>query len=231
MAALTLLDEPVQDLHPEALVPGGGRVVLVAPHPDDEVLALGGTLAQLAAAGREVVLYAVTDGDASHPGSATWTPALLRALRPVETAQALRRLGVSARVERLRFPDGAIVRHEEALARALDLHDADTVFVPWRHDGHADHEACARAALAAARRQGARCIEFPVWALVPGHPAHAGLPRCRMRRIRVGPRFLRAKAWAIESFRSQLMPDGDAAPVLTPQALEVWRGAGEWVMA
>ena len=39
-----------------------GRVVLVAPHPDDEVLALGGSLAMLARSGREVLVVAVTDG-------------------------------------------------------------------------------------------------------------------------------------------------------------------------
>jgi len=231
MAALAALHGPAAHVHPEALAPSQGRVVLVAPHPDDEVLALGGTLAQLAAAGREVVLYAVTDGDASHPGSANWTPPRLRDRRPMESAEALQRLGVAARVERLRLPDGAVEQHEAVLASALDLRAGDTVFVPWRHDGHADHEACARATLASARCRGARCIEFPVWALVPGHPAHARLQRCHMRRVRVERRFLGAKAWAIESFRSQLMPDGEVAAVLTPQALSVWRGAFEWVMA
>ena len=43
-------------------------VVIVAAHPDDEVLGAGGTMAMLAAAGARLRLVAVTDGEASHPG-------------------------------------------------------------------------------------------------------------------------------------------------------------------
>ncbi len=52
-----------------ALVPAGARAVMVAPHPDDEVLAVGGLLALLARAGAEVRVVAVTDGTASDGGS------------------------------------------------------------------------------------------------------------------------------------------------------------------
>ena len=48
------------------LVPGSARAVVVAPHPDDEILACGGLLQLLAQQGSEVLLVAVTDGDASH---------------------------------------------------------------------------------------------------------------------------------------------------------------------
>ena len=43
-------------------------VAVVAAHPDDEVLGVGGTMAMLAAAGARLRLIAVTDGEASHPG-------------------------------------------------------------------------------------------------------------------------------------------------------------------
>src|SRR6185312_15572981 len=41
--------------------------VIVAAHPDDEILGAGGTLARLAAGGARLRLVAVTDGEASHP--------------------------------------------------------------------------------------------------------------------------------------------------------------------
>ena len=53
----------------ETLVPVGARAVVVAPHPDDEVLAVGGLLAQLARLGGAIRVIAVTDGTASHRGS------------------------------------------------------------------------------------------------------------------------------------------------------------------
>ena len=49
-------------------VGGWPSVAVVAAHPDDEVLGVGGLLAMTAAAGAPIRLVAVTDGEASHPG-------------------------------------------------------------------------------------------------------------------------------------------------------------------
>jgi len=74
------------------LVPPGRRVVIVAPHPDDEVLGAGGLLAATAREGREQLLVAVTDGLGSHPGSRLWPASVLGAQRRGESAAALREL-------------------------------------------------------------------------------------------------------------------------------------------
>ncbi|GKT00997.1 PIG-L family deacetylase [Acidovorax sp. SUPP3434] len=216
---------------PESLVAPFSRVVVVAPHPDDEVLVLGGTVAQLARRGHEVLVYAVTDGEASHPGSHAWPAERLRHVRPQESADALAQLGIAATVVRLGLPDGGLAAEELALAAHLQLAPGDTVFVPWRHDGHPDHEACARAALAAARTVGACCIEYPVWALVPEHAAHARLRHRTLRRIAVADDLVQAKARAVRAFQSQIQPDGGVAPVLPPSALQAWSGRFEWAMA
>ncbi len=47
--------------------PPVGPIVVVAPHPDDELLAIGATLAAATDAGTEITIVAVTDGEASHP--------------------------------------------------------------------------------------------------------------------------------------------------------------------
>ena len=78
----------------EELVPPGARAVIVAPHPDDEVLGCGGLLQLLATAGRSMQLISVTDGSASHPGSQRWPVERLSVVRPQESAEALRRLGL-----------------------------------------------------------------------------------------------------------------------------------------
>ena len=216
---------------PSSLVAPGSRVVLVAPHPDDEIIAMGATIAALAHAGHEVLIVAVTDGEGSHPQSARWTPAALRETRPVETQLALQRMGIDARVLRLGLPDGGLPQHEKALAERLPIEPNDTVFVTWRHDGHPDHEACARASLAACRTVGAICIEFPVWSLVPSHPAHARLRHRMLQEVRVPAELAEAKRHAMAAFASQLLADGDTPPVLHEEALASWLGGNEWVMA
>ncbi|QHJ00711.1 PIG-L family deacetylase [Xylophilus rhododendri] len=221
-----------QSTTPEQLVPAGQRVVVLAPHPDDEVLALGATVAALARAGREVLIIAATDGEASHPHSTRWTPETLRTVRPHESELALRRLAISPQVLRLGLPDGGLPAHERKLAELLPLGSNDTVFVPWRHDGHPDHEACARAALSACRTVGARCFEFPVWSLVPSHAAHGRLLHRMLQRVEVPADLADAKRHAISAFASQLEPDEGTAAVLQQDALGAWQqGTAEWIMA
>ena len=216
---------------PRRLVAPGSRVVLVAPHPDDEIIAMGATIAALARDGHEILIVAVTDGEGSHPQSSRWTEDELRRVRPLETDLALQRMGIRARVLRLGLPDGGLQQHEKALAGRLPIEPDDTVFVTWRHDGHPDHEACARASLAACRTVGAVCIEFPVWSLVPSHPAHARLQFRTLQEVCVPADLVQAKRHAMGAFASQLSADGDTAPVLHGEALDSWLGRSEWILA
>jgi hypothetical protein len=82
-----------------------GRVIVVAPHPDDEILGAGGTVAQLVARGAEHIAVAVTDGEASHPMRGHE----LGRTRPLESDAAATRLGISAAMtHRLGQPDGGV---------------------------------------------------------------------------------------------------------------------------
>ncbi|WP_424188127.1 PIG-L deacetylase family protein [Actinokineospora sp. G85] len=86
--------------------PDDRPLVVVAPHPDDEVLGVGG----LMALSGQVRLIAVTDGEASHPGSSARTPAEMAATRRRETADALAVLGVSPRSSAWACPTAASTR-------------------------------------------------------------------------------------------------------------------------
>ncbi|HJZ09666.1 MAG TPA: PIG-L family deacetylase, partial [Trebonia sp.] len=70
---------------------GVTSAVVVAAHPDDEVLGAGGLISVLAAAGARLRLVAVTDGEASHRGRADQGDLVTR--RCNERAAALRELG------------------------------------------------------------------------------------------------------------------------------------------
>jgi LmbE family N-acetylglucosaminyl deacetylase len=177
----------------------GRRAVIVAPHPDDEVLGPGGTAALLAAAGLDLVAVAVTDGEASHPGRGRE----LRHARPLESSAAATLLGtVPSTQHRLRLPDGGV--DPRAVERQLTplLGEGDLVLGPWRRDGHPDHEAVALGCAAAARNVGARRLSYLVWAWHWAGPAD--LPWRRAMRVELGPELARRKQQAVRCFASQV---------------------------
>jgi LmbE family N-acetylglucosaminyl deacetylase len=198
------------------------RAIVVAPHPDDEVLALGGTMSLLAGAGADLELIAVTDGEGSHPGSMTVTRAELHERRPLETLAAIERLDVTfTYIHRLHVPDGKVRSHEEYVTEAIErCADPTTwIFAPWRFDGHPDHEASGRAAAAASRSSGAHLVEYLVWAWNCTSPGDGAVPWCDARSIALPPHLRRVKVDAIGEFRSQIEAFGGDPPVLPADVL------------
>ena len=168
------------------IVPVGRRLVIVSPHPDDEVLSAGGLLADCLAERRRAHVVAVTDGEASHPGSALWTPQILRSARSRERARALAVLGAAPdTLVRMGLPDGAVGAHRAALERGLDdqLDEHDIVVTPWRHDGHPDHEAVTAAVLAVQQRCAFEVWEAPIWMWQWERPSSMRIPWHRARRF------------------------------------------------
>ncbi|MDR5730785.1 PIG-L family deacetylase [Caballeronia sp. LZ025] len=212
------------EVAPAELVPSGGRAVVIAPHPDYEVLGIGGLLALLSKLSRSVLIVAVTDGTASHPHSTQWSPERLAAARPLETREALQRLKLrQVQVARLGLQDGAAEQIEPGLLGGLSkcLQSDDIVFAPWRCDGHPDHEAAGRAACLAADALGLPFVEVPLCAWHWASPDDARVPWSRARRIVLDDATHARKLLAVQAFRSQLEPDATAgrAPVLEAHTL------------
>jgi LmbE family N-acetylglucosaminyl deacetylase len=188
--------------------------VVVAPHPDDEVLAAGGALAVAAASGRSLLVVAVTEGGASHPGSSRWPVGELVRQRARERADALRELGVlpgpdGLPVAALHLPDGGVTARIEELTQLLTelLTAADVVVSPWVFDGHPDHEATAVATGAAAAAVGCSALQAPIWGwhwVSPGSQVLDGLDAVRLD---LAPPVLARKRAAVACFGSQLEPD------------------------
>ncbi len=133
------------------------RVLLFAPHPDDETIAAGGLLQQVRAAGGEVRIVLLTDGD-NNPWPQRWLERRLRIdgaarqrwgrRRREEVLAALRQLGLpSESMLPLGWPDGELTDHlrqrgAEAVAnlrRILDDYRPDLVVLPALEDRHPDH--------------------------------------------------------------------------------------------
>ncbi|QMU76704.1 PIG-L family deacetylase [Streptacidiphilus sp. PB12-B1b] len=210
---------------PQLDLSGLRRVLVVAAHPDDEVLGLGGTLAALAAAGTRLRLVAVTDGEASHPHSSSPVAADLARVRTDETARALAALGADgAEVVRLRLPDTRVGLHEAELVQQLaELAEGfDVCAAPWRGDVHADHEAAGRAAVAAGALTGVPVLQYPVWAWHWARPGDLRVPWRRAARIPLDREARERKRAALDCFASQIRPIGDEpadAAVLPPEEL------------
>ncbi|MEW9901874.1 PIG-L deacetylase family protein [Pseudomonas putida] len=210
---------------PDQLCPSGRRLVLVAPHPDDEILMAGGLLAGFAGREHDLLLVSVTDGEASHPGSSQWTEHRLRRQRPLESRQALQLLGLDLAQldwQRLHLKDGAVPRDEAFLVNYLGqlLKADDLLLTTWRGDGHADHEAVGRAAAQACKARKVQLAEVPVWAWHWARADDPSLPWPRAHRIALDETRLARKRQALSAYLSQLQPDGERAPVLKPTLLE-----------
>lgn len=201
------------------LVPPACRMVVVAPHPDDEILMVGGLLQYMLRLARNVLLVAVTDGTASHAGSTDWPRERLARERPRESHAALEMLGRPVEpMLRLGLADGELKRLQPQLTEqvAQVICPRDVVFTTWRHDGHPDHEATGHACVAAAARVRSTLVEVPVWAWHWARPGDARLPWHRARRLVLDDAAVQRKQEAVKAFVSQLSPDSStgADPVL-----------------
>ncbi|PSK87487.1 LmbE family N-acetylglucosaminyl deacetylase [Murinocardiopsis flavida] len=199
--------------------------VVVAPHPDDEVLGFGGGLALLAESGARLRIVAVTDGDASHPNSPTLARGALVRRRHEERRAALRRLGAhDTEVVRLGLPDGGVAAAEAEVATRLNDLCAgfDLCLAPWEADLHPDHDATGRAAKTASAAAGTPLARYPVWMWHWARPDQPEVPWDTAHRIALPPHVRRRKAAAIDCFTTQIAPlseHPDDAAILTPEML------------
>ena len=203
---------------------GGGDVLVLAPHPDDETLGCGGAISAAVAAGTRVHVVIVTNGARSHPNSAAFPPARIAALRAAEATRAVAILTAGAeRPIFLGYPDCAAPSDAAGAARVADrlsdvLRATTAVWTTWEGDPHVDHESTARLATRLCRGAGARHLAFPVWGRVGGE---APCPdRDRLIRFATAP-HRPAKAQALAAHRSQMtrMIDDDPEGFLFPEEL------------
>lgn len=143
---------------------GGRSCLVLAPHPDDEVIGCGGTIARKIGRGAEVTVIFLTDGQNGVLASRGQTAA---AVRQREALNAAAVLGVPRdRVIFCGFEDGRLAEHVERATSdvrrvASDL-EIKEVFVPYRREDHPDHVAAWQIG-AASLRPGMRLYEYPIW--------------------------------------------------------------------
>lgn len=227
---------PVADL--ATLVPNGGGLVVVAPHPDDESLGCGGLIVQALKQGRAVRVVIVSDGCGSHPNSKAYPHDRLRRLREAETVRAMAELGLGAEhVHFLRLPDGGVPSEgaeaeaaADKVAKIARAAGASALFVTWRHDPHCDHTASAAIVdLARARLPGRAAYAYPVWGWTLPPEREVG-PAPEGFRLAVEAERA-AKRRAVEAHASQvsgLIEDDPSGFQLEPAMIDRLCGPHEW---
>ncbi|NHO31426.1 PIG-L deacetylase family protein [Acetobacter fallax] len=199
----TLPFAPLSDLSP-------GAALILAPHADDESLGCGGLIAASCAAGQPPVVVIMTDGTGSHPNSQSYPPHRLRIQREQESRNATASLGLpDDHLIFLRLPDTTAphdgpdfdhaVHHLAKLARATNCR---TLFAPWRHDPHCDHEATWKMASSISNRMNIPLLAYPVWGWLIPPDQDLGCDAPDGFRLDITPRQT-AKANAIRLYESQ----------------------------
>jgi LmbE family N-acetylglucosaminyl deacetylase/predicted ATP-grasp superfamily ATP-dependent carboligase len=171
----------VAGVAPALGLPAPGLVLVLAPHPDDETLMCGATLAALRRRGDAVRVVCLTSGAATsvgrHPAASApgaVVPASAPSSSPAPSAAPVAGIG-DVRAAELRaacaalgvddvdlwgFTDGGLPGERDRLAvrlrEELDRVRPDLVVVPFPYDAHADHVAVALALADALAARGAR---------------------------------------------------------------------------
>jgi LmbE family N-acetylglucosaminyl deacetylase len=188
-------------------------LLVVSPHPDDEVLGVGGLMRAHARAGFSVAVLSVTDGEAAYPD---WEG--LRRTRRDELAEALRVLGGGIESRHLGVPDGQVADYRDLLSEVVNhfSQDRPLLAAPYECDGHPDHDTVGAVCGDIARRRGLPLIRYLIWAW--HHATPATLAHHRWGRFALDLPTRRAKAHAIQCFASQLRPRG-RPPILPGHVL------------
>jgi len=108
-------------------------VLVFAAHPDDAELSMGGTIARLTKAGKNVGIVDITRGEMGSRGTGE--------TRKKESEIASEILGISCRVN-LEHPDGKVRFNEELVKKAVELirqFRPGIIFAPFSNDRHPDH--------------------------------------------------------------------------------------------
>jgi LmbE family N-acetylglucosaminyl deacetylase len=177
--------------------PSNERIVVLAPHMDDEVIGCGGTLARHIGCGSQVTVVFLTDGrGGGAAGNAAAGEASIAATRKHEAQLALAELGIMKMVF-LDAEDGRLGANADlvdALRSALVAARPDIVYLPFFLEEHPDHRAASALLSEAVSGAGMsfQCHGYEVWTPL--------FPNCLVRIDAT----VEAKRRAIGHYQSQL---------------------------
>ena len=201
------------------------KVLVIAPHPDDEVIGCGGSIAKHAAAGDEVITAVVTKGQ-----EPIFSPESVARVRE-ECRQADAFLGVS-RTLFMDFPAAMLeevprYQFNDAFIRLIQDNEPDLVYLPHRGDMQLDHKMTVDAAMVALRpRYRHRVKKILTYETLSetGWDLPDAVNQFIPQVYQDITEFLSRKLEAMAFFRSQLAEFPGARSLEAIRALAVYRG-------
>jgi len=213
------------------------RILVVAPHADDETLGVGGTIARRAAEGWEVHVAVVTGhGKAPHP---LWPAAMWDRVRD-EARRAITVLGVHAlhfeEVPAAMVADQPVWHLNRTIGALVEKIKPDVLYAPFPFDLHKDHREVFHALSVAWRSsseigrkvRAVYCYEVQSETHWNAPYLEAGFMPNTWVDVSA---HLDTKLRALACYESQLRPSPDARSMEAVRALAVWRGSQQGMTA
>lgn len=214
------------------------RVLIIAPHADDEVLGVGGSIARLCSEGHEVVVAILTGHGANpHP---LWTEDIWDVVRS-EALEAHKILGVERTIFKelpaALVPDLPGYQVNRLVDEVINEVCPEMLFVPFLYDLHRDHREITYAASVAWRptnEAGKKIKEIYMYETLSEthwniHQQEGGfLPNYF---VDISGDYLESKLKAMSTFKSQLQNFPAARSLEGIEALAKFRGCSVGVAA
>lgn len=205
------------------------KVLVIAPHADDEVLGCGATMARACTNGDEVFVLICTNASVGAPE--LFSAELIKQIR-TEAVTAHRLIGVKETFF-LEFPAPALdqfprYKMSNEISAIIKKIGADTVYIPHRGDCHKDHTIIHECAMVACRPL-ANCSVKHVYAYETLSETEWGEPVAAdffvpVKYITFTNEEFQKKLDAMSCFKSQLYPFPASRSLEAIEALAKYRG-------
>jgi LmbE family N-acetylglucosaminyl deacetylase len=213
------------------------RILVVAPHADDETLGVGGTIARRVAEGHEVHIAVVTGhGREPHP---LWPRSLWDRIR-AEARRAIDVLGAHAlhfeELPAAMIADQPVWHLNRTVGALVDRIQPDVLYAPFPFDLHKDHREIFHSLSVAWRSSSAVGRKLrAIYCYEVQSETHWNAPYLEASFtpnawVDVSA-HLDTKLRALACYESQLRPAPDARSMEAVRALAVWRGSQQGMAA
>lgn len=211
----------------------GKRILVVAAHPDDEVLGCGGTIARHVDAGDEVRIVIVAEGATSRQLQRSRSQVANELSELKKAAQTACSILGGTSIEHLNLPDNRLdsldrldlIKHTERLIRK---HKPEIVYTHHAGDVNIDHRRLHEAVITACRptpgQTVRRILSFEVASSTEWQPPGSGSAFQPNWFVNITAQWPR-KQQALEAYFSEMREWPHARSIRAVKHLAQWRGA------